>query len=39
MASNERESAPTVGCGIGPELALLLPLVAGARRLRRRTRH
>jgi hypothetical protein len=39
VASSPNEAAPTVGCGIGPELALLLPLVAGARRLRRRTRH
>lgn len=39
VAANARESAPaTVGCGIGPELALLPPLVAGARRLRRRPR-
>jgi hypothetical protein len=39
VASNTRESAPaTVGCGIGPELALLLPLVAGARWARRRPR-
>jgi hypothetical protein len=39
VASSANEAAPTpVGCGIGPELALLLPLVAGARRLRRRTR-
>jgi hypothetical protein len=39
VASNARESAPaTVGCGIGPELALLLPLVAGARWARRRSR-
>jgi hypothetical protein len=34
VASNTAEAAPaTSGCGIGPELALLLPLLAGARRL------
>jgi hypothetical protein len=37
VASNTLEAAPaTSGCGIGPELVGLLPLVAGARRLARR---
>jgi hypothetical protein len=39
VASNTLEAAPpSSGCGIGPELAALLPLVAGARRLARRRR-
>lgn len=37
-ASEAPPSGGTVGCGIGPELALLLPLVAGARWARRRQR-
>ena len=39
VASNVAETvAPPTGCGIGPELALLVPLLAGLRRRRRAAR-